>query len=223
VNRRNNKKHLASEPIRERIMGAGFGAFLEHGYASASTLEIATRARVSKRELYAHFKNKEALFEAGIADRTARIRFALEIPDVKDQVELAQTLESFGVAMLTNLTEDNVLSVYRLAIAESARAPQIAKALDREGRGALRRAITVFMATCLERGLLKGAEADSMCGEFSSLLMSDIMLRMLLGVRKKPNAQEISRRARATTQAFLVLHGVGSCEHDKSETDVTSP
>jgi AcrR family transcriptional regulator len=38
--------------VRERILKAAFAAFKKSGYATASTLEIATRARVSKRELY---------------------------------------------------------------------------------------------------------------------------------------------------------------------------
>jgi len=39
--------------VRARILEAAFAAFMEKGYATTSTLEIATRARVSKRELYA--------------------------------------------------------------------------------------------------------------------------------------------------------------------------
>jgi len=35
--------------VRERIMHAAMQAFIDLGYAEASTLEIATRARVSKR------------------------------------------------------------------------------------------------------------------------------------------------------------------------------
>jgi len=38
--------------VRERILEAAFRAFRKSGYATTSTLEIATRARVSKRELY---------------------------------------------------------------------------------------------------------------------------------------------------------------------------
>src|SRR3954470_21341885 len=39
-------------PVRDRILEAAFAAFRERGYATTSTLEIAQRARVSKRELY---------------------------------------------------------------------------------------------------------------------------------------------------------------------------
>jgi len=38
-------------PVRQRILDAAFSAFMASGYAETSTLEIATRAHVSKREL----------------------------------------------------------------------------------------------------------------------------------------------------------------------------
>jgi AcrR family transcriptional regulator len=40
---------------------AAMETFREHGFAAATTLEIATRARVSKRELYALVGNKEQM------------------------------------------------------------------------------------------------------------------------------------------------------------------
>jgi len=39
--------------VRKRILEAAFAAFMKNGYAMTGTLDIATRARVSKRELYA--------------------------------------------------------------------------------------------------------------------------------------------------------------------------
>jgi len=52
--------------VRGRILDAAFAAFMKSGYATASMLEIATRARVSKRELYAPVGNI-----TGNADRQA--------------------------------------------------------------------------------------------------------------------------------------------------------
>src|SRR6185437_14931773 len=57
---------------RERIMGAAFAVLTEKGYTGASTLEIATRARVSKRELYTLFGDKRGILVAMIASRAAR-------------------------------------------------------------------------------------------------------------------------------------------------------
>jgi hypothetical protein len=51
--------HVQSKPssssIRVRILEAAFTLFREHGFSSTSMLDIVTRARVSKRDLYALF------------------------------------------------------------------------------------------------------------------------------------------------------------------------
>ena len=44
-----------SSSIRERILEAAFTLFGERGFSSTSMLDIVTRARVSKRDLYALF------------------------------------------------------------------------------------------------------------------------------------------------------------------------
>ena len=54
----------ALPPRRRAILIAAVSVLMEKGYARASTLEIATRARVSKRELYAEFGSKRGILEA---------------------------------------------------------------------------------------------------------------------------------------------------------------
>src|SRR5207247_2663841 len=68
---------------RKRILGAALSAFMEAGYAHTSTLEIATRARVSKRELYALFGNKEAMLVACIAERAQRLKAPAALPELR--------------------------------------------------------------------------------------------------------------------------------------------
>jgi len=66
--------------VRGRILEAAFAAFMKSGYAAASTLEIATRARVSKRELYALVGNKQEML-------IACIRMTREAPDAPPEAE----------------------------------------------------------------------------------------------------------------------------------------
>jgi AcrR family transcriptional regulator len=74
-------------PSRERILNAAFSAFTEKGYARTSTLEIATRAKVSKRELYALCADKSALLRDAVTERAKRMRLALELPAAKDGLQ----------------------------------------------------------------------------------------------------------------------------------------
>lgn len=196
-----------AESTRQRILDAAFCAFMEHGYAAASTLDIATRARVSKRELYSHFENKEALFAAGIAARTAAMHIPFVLPDVTSPDELAKTLTAAGISILEGVTHDDVLSVYRLAIAESARSPDVAHALDRFGRGQVRHAVISLFEKAKERGLVNG-DSDVMADLFCSVLLSDVILRLILRVARKPSAKEMAHRARIATELSLQIHAV---------------
>jgi AcrR family transcriptional regulator len=198
-----------AQSTRKRILDAAFTAFMERGYAAASTLDIATRAKVSKRELYSHFKNKEALFAAGIAERTAAMQIPITLPEVTDLDGLAKTLVAAGVAVLKGVTDDHVLAVHRLAIAESARSPDVAQTLDRFGRRQVRQAVVTLFEKARERGLVEG-DADAMADAFCSVLLSDVILRLLLGVARKPSAKEMAHRAQVATELSLDVYAAGA-------------
>ena len=64
---------------RQRILEAAFAAFMERGFATTSTLEIATRARVSKRALYEEVGNKDEMLVACIAERARRLKIPADL------------------------------------------------------------------------------------------------------------------------------------------------
>jgi AcrR family transcriptional regulator len=82
--------------VRERILEAAFAAFMKTGYATTSTLEIATRARVSKRELYALVGNKQEMLIACISERAKRLDVPADLPVLRDRETLAQVLTLSG-------------------------------------------------------------------------------------------------------------------------------
>jgi AcrR family transcriptional regulator len=115
---------------RSRILGAAIAEFAEHGLAGARVDRIAERAEANKQLLYAHFGNKEALFDATLIDSlhalldavpfdatdlpgyaVAMFDFTLDRPEI---VRLAQwhTLERPGV--LTQLPEAVASTVAKL-------------------------------------------------------------------------------------------------------------
>ncbi|MBA3844406.1 MAG: helix-turn-helix transcriptional regulator, partial [Actinobacteria bacterium] len=85
---------------RRRILDAAFSAFLESGYAETSTLEIAKRAKVSKRELYALVGNKQEMLVACIRERAQRLQVPADLSPPRDRDSLARVLVSFGSQLL---------------------------------------------------------------------------------------------------------------------------
>src|SRR4030088_3054576 len=79
-------------PVRRRIIDAAFSAFMENGYAEATTLEIATRGQVSKRALYELFGNKQEMLVACISERATRVRPPVDLPAPRDREPLGRVL-----------------------------------------------------------------------------------------------------------------------------------
>jgi AcrR family transcriptional regulator len=191
--------------VRERILEAAFAAFMKSGYATASMLEIATRARVSKRELYALVGNKQEVLIACISERAKRLDVPTDLPLVRDRETLAQVLASFGAKLVREISDPTVIAVFRLAISELNQAPEVARALNSIGRETSRAALRKVMAGARASGLLTGRPAE-LAEQFAGLLWRDLMVSLLLGVTERPHAREIARRARDAAAAFLHLH-----------------
>ena len=191
--------------VRERILEAAFAAFMKSGYATTSTLEIATRARVSKRELYALVGNKQEMLIACISERAKRLDVPADLPMLRDRETLEQVLASFGTKLVREVSDPTVIGVFRLAIAEAAQAPEVARALDSTGREKSRAALRKIMALAQASGLLIGRPAE-LAEQFVGLLWGHLIVSLLLGVAKRPNPREIAVRARDAAAAFLQLH-----------------
>ena len=190
---------------RARILDAAFASFMKSGYAATSTLEIATRARVSKRELYALVGTKQEILIACISERATRLKVPAELPAPRDRETLAQVLVSFGSQLVREIADPTVVTVFRLAIADAVRAPEVAQALDSIGREASRTALRQIMTQAQAAGLLEGRPAD-LAERFGGLLWGNLMVSLLLGVAERPSPREIATRARDATAAFLQLH-----------------
>jgi len=204
---RSKRRHASGKEIeaRERILDAAFAAFMQNGYAATSTLEIATRARVSKRELYSLVGNKEKMLAACIMERARRLRVAADLPIPRDREALMDVLAGFGTQLLREVTDPAVLGVFRLAIAEAVHAPEVAQALDSIGRETTRAALRKIMSEAQDAGLLSGHAAE-LAEQFSALLWRDWMMSLLLGVAERPSPRQITDRAREAATSFLRLH-----------------
>jgi AcrR family transcriptional regulator len=181
----------AENPVQERILGAAFKAFTQDGYAGTSTLEIARRAKVSKRDLYANFSSKQAVLVACITSRAQRMRLPPDLPTPQSRQMLASTLTSFATNLLREVSHPSVIATFRLAIAEATRSPEIAEALDVAGRDATRGALAELLAKAQSNGLIGSGEPIEMATQYLGLLWESLML----GVAATPKPAEAERRA----------------------------
>src|SRR6516162_8584584 len=196
----------AGNRMQERILRAAFQAFTEDGYADTSTLEIARRAKISKRDLYANFGNKHEVLVACIKSRAERMRLPPDLPIPQNRRMLAAMLTSFATNLVREVTDPAVIATFRLAIAEATRSPEIAQALDVAGRDATRAALAELLASAQSAGLLGPGEPSEMAWQFLGLLWEGLIVGLLLGVAATPEPAVAERRATKATAAFMQLH-----------------
>jgi AcrR family transcriptional regulator len=197
---------MSETPARGRILRAAFEAFTERGYAGTSTLDIATRAKVSKRELYTLFGSKQAILVACIATRTDRMRPPGDLPTAHDRAALRDTLARFGENLLHEVCQPPVLAMMRLGIAEADRSPELARVLDESGRTATRATLTALFTHAQDAGLVAPGDPAAIGDEYRALLWGDVLLGLLLRVAEAPTEAEIARRAAAAADTVLRLH-----------------
>lgn len=195
----------ASSSIRDRVLNAAFSLFREHGFSSTSMLDIVTEARISKRDLYALFRNKHEVLAACIGERTERMRRPLDTmisaPQTRDA--LTTLLVEFGVSALKTMCHSDALTVFRLAIAESDRAPEVARTLDSSAREANIKALTELIRKAQSQGLIAAGDPAVLVARFFSALAGDLLIRLLMRVREAPTEREIVARARAAAETVM--------------------
>ena len=192
---------------RTRILRAAMDAFMEHGFAAATTLEIATRAKVSKRELYTLVGNKEAMLAACVAGRGQRMRLPADFPAPTDAASLREALRLYGLTLLRELTDPDVLAVFRLAISEWKRSPGVAASINEQGRRPARTALESLLRPARAAKLLRDGDLAAMVSHYQGLLWGDLYVWLLLGTDKPPAPKEMERRAREVADVFLGIYG----------------
>jgi AcrR family transcriptional regulator len=212
---REMRRPVEAEPpdnaLCDRIVGAAFETIMKKGYWDTSMLDIATRAKVSKRDLYAMYPNKQAVLVAVITSRAARMQLAPDLPPPHSRAVLAATLNAYGATVLREVSQPAVIAMYRLGIAEAERSPAVAEALD-ANRTRSRQAIGALLTEAQAAGILAAGDPQAMTERYFTLLWGDLLLNRLFGRTAPPKPAEIDRRAREATEAFLQLYAASAAK-----------
>jgi AcrR family transcriptional regulator len=110
------------DPLRENILWAAQEVFLEAGYERTSMDAVASRAGTTKRTVYAHFANKEALFLAVLDFLKGFFLSRLRTPETYSQ-DPAEALVLFCGRFLEKLLWEGAIRMCRVCASEAARFP----------------------------------------------------------------------------------------------------
>ncbi len=111
------------DELREHILWVAKEVFLEMGFERASMDEVASRARTSKRSLYAHFENKEKLFLAVLDLVRGLFLDRIKLPE-DYSAKPAEALTLFCGRYLEAMLYEASVQLIRVTTAETARFPK---------------------------------------------------------------------------------------------------
>jgi TetR/AcrR family transcriptional regulator, mexJK operon transcriptional repressor len=198
------------EPRRERcsldtrcqaLLDAAVAVFLARGYADASIDEVVERGGGSKATVYAHFGNKEGLFNAVLARCCDDVRNSLgAMPDCSN---LREGLRAVSHAYLKAVLEPRRMAMFRLIIGDSSRRPEIGDAFYRLGPQSGLKAMADFLRDCAARGLLQSDDPEALASYFLGALRGDLFTQALLNPTRQPTEREIARHIEFTVEQFL--------------------
>lgn len=196
-----------SDPKSEMILRAAFDVFEEHGLHCATMHEVARRARVSKETLYARFDSKEGLFYALLAWGARHGEVEAEGLIAATKGDPIATLRAFSEAILRAMTRPESIAVYRMAMGESGRDPELGRTFNQlscgKNDGPLHEAFEALAA----EGRIERSTFEDYADTLVGLLRGNFYQEVLTGVRPVPSDAEVAERAALCVDRWLKLYG----------------
>jgi TetR/AcrR family transcriptional repressor of mexJK operon len=193
---------------RRQMLEAALELFLANGYGAVSMDALARAAGVSKATLYAHFQSKDALFGT-LMTECAAVGLLTDILDEAPAEDLRAALCAIAERMIRFLLRPRTLAIYRIAIAESARFPELGRAFYASGPRRFRERLAAWIRAQQAAGLVRAADAETAAGHFSALLRCDLFLRATLTLGVPEDASAVERDVSAAVDAWLRAYGTG--------------
>lgn len=204
-NMESSKRPLTRSQIKHAaIIDAAAHEFREGGFAATSMDRIADRAGVSKRTVYNHFANKDALFEAILEVLWDRARSAAEI-DYDPEVPLEDQLGALAHRKLDVLADPNYLGLARALVAEAIRSPGFLQEkwaqLAEEEAG-----LPLWIQAAADDGRLSVEDLAVAADQFMVLLKGFAFWPQVVGVLPPPSTDERTEMIDSVVELFLARY-----------------
>ena len=172
--------------------------FMKLGFDGTSIDAVAEAAAMSKRTVYARYKDKSELFSAVLRDLIERWLVPITRFQSSD-AELEPMLLEIARHLLTSALAPQAVSLHRIIIGEAERRPEFGRLAHSEGRQAGIRAIAAALER--HRAKLRSDDLEQTAEQFMSLVIDSSLRGAALGIR--PRNRDIETRIRAAVDLFL--------------------
>jgi TetR/AcrR family transcriptional repressor of mexJK operon len=203
VRARGRPRTIAESERRRKVIEAAEHVFVELGYGAASVDDIAHRAAMSKKTIYQLYATKGELFAAVIAARREELAAMIGAECCDGVATHEQILRRFLSAVARFVLAPRQSALYRLVIAESQRAPELAHAFYREGPIKAKVALTEWLTLQDKLESLRVPDPQSAASMLLSMVISELQMRSLICELSQPAETMIEERVKSAVALFL--------------------
>jgi len=187
---------------RRAFLIAANAAFLEKGYANTTLGDIIARSGGSRQTLYALFGGKQGLFEAIVTELNAEIFRPLRAEGQLDRAP-EDFLMEIGTRLVRTVLAPDAVGIFRLLVAEGPFMRGLSDRFWDLGPAQTLAAFEGYFAEQTRRGVLNLADPKQAARHFQGILLGNLHMQCLLGVRETPSAEEIDGFVRTAVTRFL--------------------
>ena len=199
---------LETAKARQILDGARV-VFLESGFEGASVDEIARRAGVSKGTMYNYFPDKRSLFGTMIQRECKQQAGQIFRIDHAEAEDVEATLRRIARAFVEFVTSPFAQRMFRVAVAETLRFPELGRAFVESGPALGIRRLSQYLAFACGRGDLVIDDVELAAHQFAELCKADLFFRTLFDPQARAGQAEIERVADAAVRTFLRAYRSG--------------
>ncbi|MCP9307585.1 TetR/AcrR family transcriptional regulator [Zymomonas mobilis] len=200
----NISKQYKGTDRREAILEEAKRFFLEKGYAETSMSAIAAKVGGSKGTLWSHFPSKEALFRA-VIERLAGEFHKVYTDLLNPQAEIEITLNQYGCHFCRNIIEPDKRALFRLAIVECWRFPEVGKIFYEAGPQTAMRKLASYFASAMEKKQIRQEDPEYAASFFLHSLSARSIASRLYNIPQEnlANKEEIEADVSQIVSLFL--------------------
>ncbi|MEY8881792.1 TetR/AcrR family transcriptional regulator [Donghicola sp. XS_ASV15] len=191
------KKDARSEQIEE----AAYAVLAEKGFAGASMLSIAKRAKCSNETMYRWYGDKVGLFRALVTRNADQAADVLRDAAAEDRDPMTM-LEHFGPVLLDVLLGEKAVALNRAAAADGSGV--LGLTLAAAGRDTVQPLIVAVMERAIGQRAISGP-AEAACDLYLSLLIGDWQIRRVVARVPAPSTEMCIGRAKRAVQGLRAL------------------
>ncbi|MDV4143300.1 MULTISPECIES: TetR/AcrR family transcriptional regulator [Shimia] len=190
----------------DQVLDGARDVFLRDGFEGASVDDIARAASVSKATLYSYFPDKSALFmemaRLEMAGQAERMASCLDFNAPPETV-----LPQVGRGMMSFMLTEFGRRVFRIAVAESDRFPELGRKFYETGPAFLHEGLKCYLKEAAARGEVRIEDFDLAASQFPELCKADLFPRLVFGMDEDFGEAEIERVLTGAVEMFMARYG----------------